>query len=92
MAADQRNQGLGVEEFLLHKLPQILADAVLITGNNRRVPRNERERDAAKQRHHREPVRQGTDHRRLGNGFDPADPKTRRQEEGDDERGGRDQQ
>ena len=67
VAADQRHQRRCIKKFFLHEIAEIIGYPVLIARDNRRMLRNERQRNAAKQRHYREPVRQRTDHRRFGN-------------------------
>ena len=67
IAPDQRDQRGRIEKFFLHEIAEIIGNPVLITRNNRRMPRNERQRNTAKQRHDRKPVRQRADHCRFGN-------------------------
>jgi len=37
VAANQRQQRIGIEEFLLHKATQILANAIFVARNNCRM-------------------------------------------------------
>ena len=92
MAADQRDQRLGIEKFFLHKLTEVFADPILIARDNRRVLRDKRDRHPAKKRHHGKPVRQRAHHRRFGDRFDPQYPEIRRQKKRDDEGGSGNQQ
>ena len=92
MAADQGDQGLGVEKFFLHKLTKVLPDPILIAWDNRRMLRDKRDWYPSKKRHHGEPVRQRADHRRFGDRFDPEHPEVRRQKQRDDEGSGGNQQ
>ena len=78
IATDERHQRGRIEKFFLHEITKIIGDPVLIAGNNRRMSGDKRQRDTAKQSHHREPVGQRPDHRRFGDGFECADPRRRR--------------
>ena len=75
VTSNQCHQRLGIEKFFLHELTEIFANPVFITRDNRRMTRNDRNRHAAKQRHHRKPVRQRADHRRFSNRLHAAHPK-----------------
>ena len=57
----------GYREIFPARTGRDFANPVFITRDNRRMTRNDRNRHAAKQRHHRKPVRQRADHRRFSN-------------------------
>ena len=84
VTSNQCHQRLGIEKFFLHELTEIFANPVFITRDNRRMTRNDRNRHAAKQRHHRKPVRQRADHRRFSNRLHAAHPKIGRQKQRND--------
>ena len=84
VTSNQCHQRLGIEKFFLHELAEIFANPVFITRDNRRMTRNDRNRHAAKQRHHRKPVRQRADHRRFSNRLHAAHPKIGRQKQRND--------
>ena len=57
-------QRVRVQEMVAHEHGQVIADAVLVAGDDGRV-RNRQPQRPAKQRHHREPVRQRAHRGRL---------------------------
>ena len=84
IAADQRHQRRGIEEFLLNEAAEVVGDAIFVARDNRGMAGDKGQRNTAKQGHHRKPVGQRSDHRRFGNGLQRADPRRRRQQQGGD--------
>ena len=85
VAADQRDDRLRVEEFFAHEQGQVVGDLDFVFRDDLGVARDERDRDAPEQRHHREPVGQRADHGRFGERPQQADRPAGRQEQRDDE-------
>jgi hypothetical protein len=86
--ADQLEDRLGVEEFFAHEQRQVVGDLVLVAGDDGGVARDDRNRDAPEQRHHREPVGQRADHRGFGKRAQQARPPGLRQQQADHEQHG----
>ena len=86
-AADQRNQGIGVEKLLTHKLRQVVPNAVLVARDDGGVPRDERQGHAVKQRSHRKPVGQRAHHGGFSHGFEGQHRQMRRCQTGACEHG-----
>lgn len=78
---DQRDDRRRIEKLLVHERGEIVGDLVLVLRNDLRVPRHERNRHAAKQRDHREPVGERAHHRRLRHRLDAVDPEAARREQ-----------
>ena len=82
---------VGREEAALHEVAQRLAELVLALGDDRRVRDRQAER-VAEQGHHREPVGQPADHRRLGGRLQVAHPSVPAGHSRDGEHGGDDEE
>lgn len=78
VASNQCHQGLSIKKFSCTNWPRFSPIRSLLRGIIA-VWRNDRNRHAAKQRHHRKPVRQRADHRRFSNRLHAAHPKIGRQ-------------
>ncbi|GAO21433.1 putative beta-glucosidase E [Alicycliphilus sp. B1] len=78
--ADHGDERGRVEEAVAHEQRQVATDAILVARNDVGVAPHQRQRNAPKERRHREPVGQRADHRGLGHGLQAIDPQAARRE------------